>query len=918
MRSSTGQISVFAIFLVVQLVVTGCGGGGKEISNPPAPPPVSSIASVAVSCSPITVDLAQTTKCSVQVNGTGSFSSEVNWSASAGTIDRNGAYAAPLTARSVTVTATSVQDTTKSGTATIAVVATPANNKAFWWDSWPRVVYDAQVSGALATNSDLLGAHPQTSDEGIGPYYRVNRAANGGLSDLLTNHGEGVRVLGWIEGQGQTREVIGALHQRSDGYEMDPVTGAPRLMADNWSWDVLGPGVNPNANQVLWMGLASFVNEAPWLGPYVRSQSEPLVRQPTYPDGTTALGYDGDPSDPRHARLYDAMASKDLNGNVYAGCLPLGSNATGKILANTGNGIEPCGDFSFSKDVASDFWLDYNRNAVRGLLSFGVDGFFMDNASGWDSISTRPVQVAFGNWSVAKFRSFLGQNTVQGAQDTAAFDIRAYLKSTFASWFPSSDPANLDDPGWADSRWLSDPIWLRYRTFKSQTSRAYLTGMRKVVNEEAERLGIDPDSIMFGGNDVPAISFGAVPGDELDMPHTEYSSDWSLDTGSVGHGLPPYGRASGFYAAATQYGRSRHAIVWYYLEGADAAFRGKPTLGEVLGYEALANNVIINGGSGNADPRLAVTDSSLKAVHDTEARLAPILGGRKRSGAVAVLWSTETQMAYLAPGGEVGFEATTSNLASPGFLDHNRGYYGWCAALEELHVPYRAIPDFRLSTAELAGVSVLVLPHVLSFEPAVVDGVLKPFLARGGAIVVTGMNSGALHTQESFYAPNSSPVLLDLTQTSNLPGQVLFVDGNPGFDYFMGRLAPQGNLRTNARLSIEQALNSLRQSGRLAAELETTAEPFVLAVTHADAANNRYFVDLVNLNIDLPTDTLNQAPASTLTWLVPPALRGRGIHATMYSADGSAETNLTANPTDQTHIQVGVPSFRKYVTIVLN
>ena len=175
MGSSVGRISVFAIVFATQLVVTGCGGGGKGINNPPEPPPVSSVSSVAVSCSPITVELALTTKCSVQVTGTGSFSSEVNWSASAGTIDRNGAYVAPLITRSVTVTATSVQDTTKSGTATIAVVPTPANNAPFWWDSWPRVVYDAQVNGALATNSDLLGAHPQTSDEGVGPYYRVNR-----------------------------------------------------------------------------------------------------------------------------------------------------------------------------------------------------------------------------------------------------------------------------------------------------------------------------------------------------------------------------------------------------------------------------------------------------------------------------------------------------------------------------------------------------------------------------------------------------------------------------------------------------------------------------------------------------------------------------------------------------------------------
>jgi hypothetical protein len=779
-------------------------------------------------------------------------------------------------------------------------------------------MYDGQPDSAAATNSDLLGAHAQVSDEGIGPYYRANRAAGGGLSGLRADHAAGIHVLGWIEGQGQTREVVGALQQLSDGYEMDPATGAPRLIADNWSWDVLGPGINPDANQVVWMGLASFVNEAPWLGSHGRSQADPPVRPPTYPDGTAALGYNGNSTDPRNARLYDALASKDLNGKLQVDCVPLGTNATGKVMADLGSGPVPCGDFSFGKDVTSDFWLDYNRNAVRTLLGLGADGFFMDNASGWDHFSANPVRMAFGEWSVAKFRDFLSQNPVAGMQVPVSFDIRAYLKSTFAAWFPFSDPTNLDDPGWTDARWLSDPIWLRYRTFKSHTAHAYLGRMRTVLNEEAEALGLDPDSIMLGGNDVPAISFGAVGGDELDMPHTEYTSDWSLDTGPVGRGLPPYGRAGGFYAAATRYGRSRHAIVWYYLEGADAAYRGKPTLGEVLGYEALANNVIINGGVGDADPRMAGTDSSMKAVHDAEARLAPILGARKRSGAVAVLWSTETQMAFMAPGGEVGSEATTSDPASPGYLDHNRAYYGWCAALEELHVPYRAIPDFRLSTSELAGISVLVLPHVLSFEPAVVNGVLKPFLSSGGAIVVTGLNSGAYHTQASLYAPNSSPILFNLTQAPSAPGRALFVTGNPGFDYFMGRLDPQGSLRTSGRSAIEQAIASLRNSGHLTTEVETAAGPFVLAVTHADPTHTRYFVDLVNLNINLPKDSLNAAPASTLTWLIPAALRGKAITATLYSADRTGGMNLAATLVDQgARIQVAVPSFRVYVTIVL-
>src|SRR6202040_4123944 len=51
------------------------------------------------------------------------FSNAVTWSASAGAISSAGVLTAPSSPQSVTVTATSVQDTTKSGSATVIVTA---------------------------------------------------------------------------------------------------------------------------------------------------------------------------------------------------------------------------------------------------------------------------------------------------------------------------------------------------------------------------------------------------------------------------------------------------------------------------------------------------------------------------------------------------------------------------------------------------------------------------------------------------------------------------------------------------------------------------------------------------------------------------------------------------------------------------
>ena len=94
-------------------LMAACGGGGS-----------SSITSVTVTCSPSTIIFGQTSQCSATVTGTGSFSSGVTWMASAGTISSSGLFTPPsggATTLQVTITATSTQDTSKSGTAIVTV-----------------------------------------------------------------------------------------------------------------------------------------------------------------------------------------------------------------------------------------------------------------------------------------------------------------------------------------------------------------------------------------------------------------------------------------------------------------------------------------------------------------------------------------------------------------------------------------------------------------------------------------------------------------------------------------------------------------------------------------------------------------------------------------------------------------------------
>ena len=83
------------------------------------------ITSVSATCSPVMVNISATSQCTATVQGTGSYSSAVTWSASGGSINPSGLFTAPASAGTVTVTATSTEDTTKAGTATIAVQLPP-------------------------------------------------------------------------------------------------------------------------------------------------------------------------------------------------------------------------------------------------------------------------------------------------------------------------------------------------------------------------------------------------------------------------------------------------------------------------------------------------------------------------------------------------------------------------------------------------------------------------------------------------------------------------------------------------------------------------------------------------------------------------------------------------------------------------
>ena len=182
----------------------GCGGGYSSGNPPPTSP---TITSVSVSCVAPSVDAGQTDSCSANVQGTGSFNTSVTWGASAGTVSADGILTAPSAAGSITITATSVADLTKSGSATVTVP--PAEKSGFVYRGITHTSFNANEynTGAGTISEDALAATGATWAGLLVTQYQTDKnatsigPANSTPSDAAVSaaitelHSKGLKVM---------------------------------------------------------------------------------------------------------------------------------------------------------------------------------------------------------------------------------------------------------------------------------------------------------------------------------------------------------------------------------------------------------------------------------------------------------------------------------------------------------------------------------------------------------------------------------------------------------------------------------------------------------------------------------------------------------------------------------------------------
>ena len=131
---------------------------GPPPAPTPTPTPVPTITSVTVACPNPTLAQGGNEQCTATVQGTGNFSTVVNWSASPGAITAAGVFTAPNAAGPVTITATSAADSTKSGTATVTV--TSQRFSGFSYKGITLISFQAgeYLGGTAKTSEDALAS----------------------------------------------------------------------------------------------------------------------------------------------------------------------------------------------------------------------------------------------------------------------------------------------------------------------------------------------------------------------------------------------------------------------------------------------------------------------------------------------------------------------------------------------------------------------------------------------------------------------------------------------------------------------------------------------------------------------------------------------------------------------------------------
>jgi hypothetical protein len=461
------------LLLVVANVLwmAACGGGGGGSSS-------SSITGVSVSCLPSTITSGGTSQCSATVSGTGSFSTAVNWSTSAGTISSSGLLSAPQVTStvSVTVTATSTQDNTKSGTASVTVNPSggTASNVA------PMIVDQGpEPQTFLATNQGFVSVtlcNPTSNTCQTIDHVEVDTGSSG--LRLLQN----VLTISLPQNTAPNGSPLDECLVFLDGFVWGPVSSATITVggesASNVPVQVIIPSssspappsscsgqtTGPNegdsveafgANGIIGVGL--FQNDC---GNYCASQGASCNGTSNFPCFYYSCSSSScSPTNlPNTQQVPNPVTDFAVDNNgvlIQLPSVPDGGSPTvsGSLIFGIGtesnNGLGSVNVYAVpdSGSDAGDFTTTYNGNSIPGFVDSGSNGYFFADSSiptcpspnqEWYCPTTSPDNLTAQNQGTNMSSPITVNFSIEDA--TTLFNGNNFAFSTLAGAYPSNSP----------------------------------------------------------------------------------------------------------------------------------------------------------------------------------------------------------------------------------------------------------------------------------------------------------------------------------------------------------------------------------------------------------------------------------------------------------------------------------------------
>ncbi|MCA9449750.1 MAG: hypothetical protein KC931_21695, partial [Candidatus Omnitrophica bacterium] len=502
----------------------------------------------------------------------------------------------------------------------------------------------------------------------------------------------------------------------------------------------------------------------------------------------------------------------------------------------------------------------------------GIDGMWTDNFSPWDSFGHRPIQIAFGEWSVARFRDHLkkefsrDQLKSMGVENPNTFDIRKSLIGIAKKW--GWDGENLNSPIWKDKRWLEEPLWRAYVIFKRRAGTEALEKYYHAVKDAAREAG--KEEFLVAGNDIPGFSLGWSRG-TLDMVSTEVTAGWGLARGARGFRLPPFGRYAPFYKLAREHAQSRFVNIWFYRDQFEEELASQ-TMVSALYYEMLANHALPMFHPGKE--RVVGTPETNTDFFRFVERVAPLYGDRIPVEEIGLYYSSSSILAQFTPGG----------ILDLNHQSHQFAYWGWATALSELHCLCHPIPEWKLNAETLADLRVLIIPDSEILDPDIVQGVILPWVHdQGGQLLVTSNSGERLGESGNFDLNPKGFSIVPLTGVASAEdassetfasvgsGQVLYLSKDIGFDFYMANDPVE---REGALPRFRECLSKLLpEKTSLSLEFLEGDSPDLGATLYQSKATNRLFLDLNNYGVDLTAAAMKKTSPINVSIHLPESMR---------------------------------------------